>query len=300
MSTAAITDRHSAWLLGRRLLAEAELAQYRSYALPELISLAYPGAPEAEEDLLTDILGWFTVLDDHFDGPIGRDLQRARQLVGRLMDVLHPSVEQGPPAGRAVEWAGAVHGAWAELWERQCRGRSAAWRRRAAQGWADCLNSFVAETEYRTRGRLPSLAEATLLRRHASCLYPFMDMLERAHGGELSARLCRRTEWHRLRANTADAATLINDLFSLEREEAQREGAGFNMVILLRRSEGLGAQESRRVVAGRVRRLIAHSEVLRARLAAAHPDSCWYLTGTRQLVDAVEAWTSSTSRYRPL
>ncbi|MFF8954426.1 hypothetical protein [Streptomyces sp. NPDC014894] len=284
----AAGDRHTAWLVRHRLLAGAEEELYRSYALPELIRHAYPGAPVAERELLTDLLGWYTVLDDRFDGPLGRDPALARGLVRRLTEIMVT-----PPAVRPAR---GVLGAWSELWVRQCRGRTAVWRSRAARDWSDCLGTFVAETAHRSRGSLPSVAETTLLRRHASCLYPFMNMLERVQGAELPRRLRAGPAWHRLRAHTADAATLVNDLYSLAREEER--GSGFNMVLVLRREHGLGREEALTAVRNRVRVLRRESELLRARLAREHPGCGRYLEGTRELVDGVCAWSATTARYR--
>ncbi|GGZ48256.1 hypothetical protein GCM10010387_48100 [Streptomyces inusitatus] len=285
---AADGDRHTGWLARHRLLAEGESALYRSYALPELIRLSYPGAPAAERELLTDLLGWYTVLDDRFDGPLGRDPALAGALVRRLTDVMDAPARVRPARG--------VVTAWSELWQRQCRGRTTVWRRRSARDWADCLGTFVAETAHRSRGSLPSVAEATLLRRHASCLYPFMNMLERVEGAELPGRLRARPAWHRLRSHTADAATLVNDLCSLAREEER--DSGFNMVLVLSHEHGLSRDQALSAVRNRVRVLRRESEVLRGRLAREHPGSRRYLEGTRELVDGVCAWSGSTARYR--
>ncbi|MER5772260.1 hypothetical protein [Streptomyces sp. NPDC001985] len=280
---------HSAWLLRHRLLPEAELERYHTYALPELIRRAYPGAPGGERGLLTDILGWYTVVDDLFDGPLGRDVPGARALVRELTGVTRS------PGGRSLGGAGVV-GAWCDLWDRQCRGRTALWCRRAAGDWTRTLGTFATETAHRARGGLPSVAESALLRRWAGGLYPFMNMLEHVQGAELPARLRARPAWRRLRAHTADAATLINDLFSLAREEEQN--CGFNMVVVLRRERGLTREEALTAVRERVRRLEEESALLRSGLAREFPGSRWYLEGTRQLVAGVRAWTGSTARYR--
>ncbi|MGW4645485.1 terpene synthase family protein [Kitasatospora sp. NPDC004289] len=288
--------RHQDWLLRHGLIRGHGLERYRAYGLPELIDLSYPGAPVRERRLLLDVLGWFTLLDDHFDGPIGHHPPSAGEFTGRLIAVTRaagrPRVPLLPPADRGD----ALLGAWTELWYRQCLGRSRRWRRRAARDWADCLRTFVTETEHRSRGTLPGGLPAVLMRRHASCLYPFMNLLERVADRELPRGLCLRADWRRLRAQTADAATLINDLFSLEREE--RQGNGFNTVTLLRREFGLSRETARRVVADRTAGLRAESELLRSGLVLRHPGARWYLEGTRQLVDGVYAWTSASRRYR--
>ncbi|WP_380281876.1 cytochrome P450 [Kitasatospora purpeofusca] len=282
--------RHGDWALAHGLLAPDDLARYHTYALPELIGHSYPRARGTELDLLIDILGWFTILDDRFDGPPGRDPAEARAIVGPLLAVL---------AGRPVP-AGTSQphllDAWRELWHRQTAPMPPGWRRRAAAEWHSCLETFLAETAHRAARTQPDLAETVRLRRHASCLYPFMDILEHVHGGEAPAGLHADPALHRLRANTADAATLINDLYSADREERQNVAA-FNTVLTLQRIRGCTRSRAARSVGARIARLTAESETLRHSLLLRHPAGRWYLDGTRELVEGVYAWTSTSRRY---
>ncbi|WP_406086693.1 cytochrome P450 [Kitasatospora purpeofusca] len=286
----AATARHGDWALAHGLLAPADLARYQSYALPELIGHAYPRARGTELDLLVDILGWFTILDDRFDGPPGRDPAEARAIVGPLLAVV---------AGRPAPVAGPLPhllDAWRELWQRQTAPMSPEWRRRTADEWRSCLETFLAETVHRAARTHPDLAETVRLRRHASCLYPFMGILEHVHGGEAPAALHRDPALHRLRANTADVATLINDLYSADREERQQVAA-FNTVLTLQRVRGCTRARAVRSVGTRIARLTTESESLRRRLLLRYPEGGWYLHGTRELVEGVHAWTSTSRRY---
>ncbi|MFE7190092.1 cytochrome P450 [Kitasatospora sp. NPDC057595] len=286
----AAEARHSAWALAHGLLAPEDLARYHTYALPELIGHSYPRARDTELDLLIDILGWFTILDDRFDGPPGRDPVEARAIVEPLLAVL---------AGRPVPTGTSqphLLDAWRELWQRQSAPMPPGWRRRAAVEWRSCLETFLAETAHRAARTQPDLAETVRLRRHASCLYPFMDILEHVHGGEAPAGLHADPALHRLRANTADAATLINDLYSADREERQNVAA-FNTVLTLQRIRGCTRSRAARAVGARIARLTAQSEELRRSLQVRHPAGGWYLDGTRELVEGVYAWTSTSRRY---
>ncbi|MFB7471537.1 cytochrome P450 [Kitasatospora sp. NPDC056184] len=282
--------RHGDWALAHGLLAPEDLARYHTYALPELIGHSYPRARGTELDLLIDILGWFTILDDRFDGPPGRDPAEARAIVGPLLAVLAGRpVPPGTPQPHLLD-------AWRELWQRQTAPMPPGWRRRAAAEWHSCLETFLAETAHRAARTQPDLAETVRLRRHASCLYPFMDILEHVHGGEAPAGLHADPALHRLRANTADAATLINDLYSADREERQNVAA-FNTVLTLQRIRGCTRSRAARAVGARIARLTAESETLRHSLLLRHPAGRWYLDGTRELVEGVEAWTSTSRRY---
>ncbi|WP_329456705.1 terpene synthase family protein [Streptomyces sp. NBC_01497] len=311
-----LTDDHAAWLLRHGLLPEAALARYEAYALPDLIAYAYPGIEGEEQNLLVDTLGWFTILDDHFDGPSGSDLAGTRDLVRRLLDVLedpdtaayhpgadppspadHHSIEYGRPIESAAGGAGPLHllAAWRDLWRRQRTGMPATWSRRASRDWARCLTTFVTEACHRTAATLPTVRQAVHLRRHASCLYPFMNMLERVRGTVLPEEIHAERELRLLRAHVADTATLINDLYSLEREE--RHSCPFNMIVILRREHRLSRSAAVEAVRTEIDRLGARSDILRNYLAAHHPEADWYLRATRQLVEGVRLWSSTTERY---
>ncbi|MFF3074519.1 cytochrome P450 [Kitasatospora sp. NPDC057904] len=287
---AAATARHADWAVDRGLLTRAELARYQAYTLPELIGHAYPRTRGADLDLLIDVLGWFTILDDRFDGSPGRRPAEARAIVDPLIAVLDGAA---PAVGDD-----RLTAAWRELWHRQTGPASPAWRARAAREWQACLATFPAEAEHRAHGTVPrlGLAETMRLRRHSSCLYPFMNILERVHGADAPAALHAEPALHRLRAHTADAATLINDLYSLQREERQG-AAAFNTVLALQRLRGCTRARAVGAVRARVAQLRNESALLRRELLRRHPESDWYLDGTRELVDGVQAWTSTSRRY---
>lgn len=296
--------RHAAWVVGRNLLTPPEMTRYGAYALHELIGHAFPRAHGANLDLLVDMLGWFTILDDRFDGPPGCRPAEARAVVDPLIDALRRTGADrtgvSAPVGEGPAPRSGDHllRAWHDLWSRQAQGMSRNWRVRAAREWQACLETFPAEAEHRARGTVPALGlpETMRLRRHGSCLYPFMNILERVHGADAPAALHAEPALHRLRANTADAATLINDLYSLEREERQ-SAAAFNTVLTLQRIRGCTRSRAVEAVRARVARLRRENEALRSDLRRRHPAGRWYLDGTRELIEGVQAWTSTSDRY---
>ncbi|GAA3008688.1 hypothetical protein GCM10010519_44920 [Streptomyces lactacystinicus] len=290
-------DRHADWVVRRGLLTPAELPRYRAYGLQKLIGHAFPRVRGAELDLLVDMLGWFTILDDRFDGPPGRHPAAAHAVVDPLIAVLG-GTRGGSPSQSPSESHMLL--SWRELWKRQTASTSPEWRARAAREWRACLATFPAEADHRARGTVPALGldltDTMKLRRHGSCLYPFMNILERVHGADAPAALHAEPALHRLRANTADAATLINDLYSLRREERQA-GPAFNTVLTLQRAHGWTRGRAVHAVRARVARLQQESEELRRDLLRRHPAGRWYLDGTRELVAGVLAWTSTSDRY---
>ena len=279
-----------AWMRRHRLLVtEAEVRQYGRWSMASLIQHSFPGADREERSLLVDVLGWFTVVDDHFDGPIGHSTAQARDLVDALLAVPGARPPSSPPPSRMTA-------AWAELWDRQVAAMSPAWRERAERDWATCLETFVTETSHRSSRLSPSVQEADLLRRHGSCLYPFMNLLERVTGRELPPALYDDVAFRRLRAHTADIATYINDLYSLDREVEL--GTPFNTVLIMQRVHGYDREGAAQFVRERVRRLSEESSLLRSRIGARHPVARPYLDGLKSMLDGVRLWTSNTARYR--
>ncbi|MCF3964623.1 terpene synthase family protein, partial [Streptomyces fuscigenes] len=208
-----------------------------------------------------------------------------------------PPEDARPPAAPSAGAAGPAEllAAWRELWSRQRAGMPASWARRAARDWARCLTTFVTEASHRTAGTLPTVGQAVHLRRHASCLYPFMNMLERVRGTALPEEMHAERELRLLRAHVADTATLINDLYSLEREE--RHACPFNMIVILQREQHMSRPAAVEAVRAEVDRLGARSDILRNYLTAHHPEADWYLRGTGRLVEGVRLWSSTTDRY---
>lgn len=306
---------HIAWMTSYGLLrSEKEQIRYDAWALPDLIGYSFPVARGTDVNLLVDILGWFTVIDDLFDGPTGRSPDAAAAVVTPLVDTMW-SDDAGPTAtDRASGLIGTLRDlwhrqtfaapgdrasglirAWQDLWHRQTFAASADWRLRAAQDWEACLETFLKETGHRYYRTAPTLGEGVLLRRHASCLYPFMNMLERVTGYPIPVALIGDSTHERLRASTADVATYVNDLYSLEREE--RQGQGHNMVLILQRLHGLSRSEAIEEVSARVYELIEECDRLNAQLAQLYPTAHQYLRGMRTLIDGVYLWTSTSRRY---
>jgi hypothetical protein len=282
--------RNRLWLDDHHLLGgRRERARYDSWALPDLIGLSFPDAHGADLDLLVDILGWYTVFDDSFDGPAGRSPDHARAVVAPLLAIMGFGAE-GYAAGPGDE---SLTEAWRDLWHRQVRGASPAWRGRAAADWRSCLRTVIRECVHRHRGTLPTPAEAVRLRRDASCLYPFMNMLEPS--ARMPGALVTEAAHRRLRAHIADTATYINDLYSLEREE--RLGDVHNMVLIVQRHQRISRDDAVRRVGARVRELVGECGRLSEQLAAARPAARPYLDGLRTLIDGVYRWTSTSRRY---
>ncbi|WP_371666616.1 hypothetical protein OG985_46310 [Streptomyces sp. NBC_00289] len=284
-------QRNIAWMCEHSLLVTAEeINGFNSWRLPELIAYAFPKAHGKELDILVDMLGWYTFVDDYFDGPVGHSRISSKNIIKPMIDTLHNDASDV-----AGDISVPVLAAWADLWHRQTEGMSTAWRGRAAKEWKACLGTFIDESSYRETRSFISTEDLVPLRRHASCLYPFMNMLERVLGDEVPSLLLDDREMKYLRAHTADIATCINDLYSLEREE--RQGEQFNMVLNLQRVHGCGRDEAMAATRAKIYQLLDECVQLSSSITQSYPSSLRYVEGIQAMVNGIYLWTSKTDRY---
>lgn len=205
-------------------VGEAERHARADYA--GLAACFYPTAVGAELDLGVDLMSWYFLFDDPFDGPLGRDLHMVRYLTGQLVGIL----EHRP--GASLE---PVVRAFADVWERSCDGMSATWRVRAAQNWRAYFSGYVAEALNRTNNVLLSSNEHLRLRRDTIGVQPTVDLAERLGRYEVPAHAYFDPHLTAMRQIAAEVDTLHNDICSVEKEEAI--GDLNNMVLIVEREQ---------------------------------------------------------------
>ncbi|WP_411129225.1 terpene synthase family protein [Streptomyces sp. x-19] len=231
------------------------MRRHESARYAELAARFYPDATGADLDLGVDLMSWFFVFDDLFDGPDGEDPARARALVSSTMEALRRPA--GPSAAPVVR-------AFADLWQRSREGMSAAWRRRAAEHWCAYLQGYVTEAAHRHRGRMPTVEEHLRLRRETIGVHPTVDLAERIGHFEVPWRIHAAPWAAEMRAIAAEVDTIHNDLCSAEKEEAR--GEIHNLLLILERREhrtrAEGVEEMRRMIRSRTERFL----VLESRL----------------------------------
>ncbi|MFD8376409.1 terpene synthase family protein [Streptomyces sp. NPDC059688] len=262
--------------------------------MPALIAWAFPQASSRDFRLMTDILSWFTILDDLFDGPAGRSKDAACLVIAPLIEcmktgggsrvICHPEFKK-------------ITDAWANLWQRQVTGTVSSWRVSAAKDWRLCLETFIKEAENRQNKHDVSLEESILLRRYASCTYPYLNFLERTLAYQVPATVSSSAEMARLHAHVADTITYINDIYSVFRE--QEMGDDNNVLIILQRERGESQEEALRTVIDHLGGLAREMRILEDDLRNQGVEGV-YFTGLKQMIQGVQTWTAQTSRYSAL
>jgi pentalenene synthase len=224
----ARTD-HLDWPRQFNLITTESAAQRHaagSYA--ELASLFYPQASDDDLDLGVDLMSWFFLFDDLFDGPRGEDPVAAKELTDAVASALDGPLPDGSPL--------IAHG-FADIWRRSSEGMSPDWAARSMRNWRSYFSGYVEEALSRHHD-LPinSSGEYMALRRRTIGVLPTVDLAERTQHCEVAQRVYDSPLITVMLLIAIDVNLMFNDIASLEKEEAR--GELNNLVLILMRERG--------------------------------------------------------------
>ncbi|MFF2653745.1 pentalenene synthase [Streptomyces sp. NPDC058045] len=208
--------------------SEAAAERHLRGGYADLASRFYPHATGTDLDLGVDLMSWFFLFDDLFDGPRGERPEETRQLTDAVAAALDgPLHTSAPPI---------AHG-FADIWRRTGEGMTPAWRARSAQHWRSYFAGYVTEAESRHRRTPYDSADAYLsVRRHTIGVQPTVDLAERLGRFEVPHPVFHSAVVSSMLQIAADVNLLLNDIASLEKEELR--GEQNNMVMILGREHG--------------------------------------------------------------
>jgi pentalenene synthase len=257
----------------------------------------YPTAVGADLDLGVDLMSWYFLFDDPFDGPLGEDLHQVRRLTRAMVHALDH--DPGPSAEPIVR-------AFADLWERSCAGMSRTWRYRAAGHWRAYFSGYVTEAEHRIHAVRLSADGHLRLRRDTIGVQPTIDLAERLGHYEVASRAFFSEHLTAMRLIAAEVDTLHNDICSVEKEEAI--GDLNNMVLIVEREQGCDRPTSVAVVSWmlreRVERFLAlESDIpalcseLRLSPSQSHDVDRYVADALRTVMRGDLDWAEQSGRY---
>lgn len=224
----AVAD-HLAWPRSLGLIStEAAARRHSKGDYADLAAYFYPSATGADLDLGVDLMSWFFLFDDLFDGPRGEDPREAKKLTDAVGAVL-----DGPLAASAPPIA---HG-FADVWRRTCHGMSPAWCDRTAEHWRGYFSGYVEEASSRYRNAPYNRADDYLaMRRRTIGVLPTVDLAERTGHYEVLRWVYDSAIFSALLEIAIDTIVMLNDIASLEKEKAR--GELNNLVLILMREHG--------------------------------------------------------------
>lgn len=216
------------------ITTQAAAARHRKGNYADLAAGFYPSAAGADLDLGVDLMSWFFLFDDLFDGPRGNDPEQAAQLIDRVAAALDGPLPEDAPL---------IAVGFADVWRRTCQGMSQNWCARSARHWRAYFSGYVEEAASR-RFNTPcdSAAEYLAMRRRTIGVQPTVDLGERAAHCEVPQRVFDSAVLTAMLVIAIDVNLLFNDIASLEKEEAR--GELNNMVLILMREHGWSRRRS--------------------------------------------------------
>ncbi|WP_035806300.1 terpene synthase family protein, partial [Kitasatospora mediocidica] len=291
--------RHRQWLdthamLGSRLSPSG----YARWDVPGLASLSYPDCGPDELALATDLMGFYFLFDDQFDGPLGRRPADVAAICDELTGVLHG---RHPTPGRSP-----CTSAFEDLWERITDGMSDRWRARATYNWEWYLASHPAEAAGRLGGQPPDREGYLILRRGTAAMETVLDMVERVGRFEVTPAAFHCPHLRQLRQLAADIPSLSNDVRSYQQEASR--GDVNNLVMIVQRERDCSLAEAGSAVLAEAQQMVQRFTQLADELPRTYrelelgPDESQlaqrYADGLAAWLTGYLDWEARTGRYR--
>jgi avermitilol synthase len=266
----------------------------------ELAGYSFHLARGDDLDLCVDLMSFYALFDDPFDGPLGRDPLRAADVCARLVNVLHdPSCLYAMP----------LTSFFADIWRRSLERASRSWECRAKHNWEYYFSTSVGEAADRVRAIHPPLDHVLQVRRGTSATLTVVDYIELT-GGQPGALTMRPVVFHMpqlriLRDIAADVPLLLNDVHSLAKEE--RCGDVDNVVLAVETERMCSRAEAIGIVHAMIMEKTARFIDVEAQIPqmcgdldlpeAEHEDVARYADGLRSWIRGYHEWERETARY---
>ncbi|MFI5775543.1 hypothetical protein [Nocardia sp. NPDC051570] len=272
--------------------------EYRRWKLGEVAAWFWPDATAEGLTIGADLMGWyFAPFDDLFDGQMGRDPLLAGRFTQDLISVLDlDGVDPGPSTHPVIA-------AFADLWQRSCRGMSDQWRQRAGQNWRGYFQAQLGEVFDRRHRRILDAPTCLLRRGVSTSTGPIIDLIEPISGYEVPDLIWYAPVLVDLRRIVADYFGMINDLVSADKERGHGDA---NLLLILEEQE----QYSRDEALGEMHRISDERFARFARLEQLVPDLDDALTprerhavrrhvqGLKDLIVGNNEYEHQSGRYR--
>ncbi|MEU6315693.1 germacradienol/geosmin synthase [Streptomyces sp. NPDC047014] len=194
-----------------------------------------PDATPDELALNACWLTWGTYGDDYYPAVFGRggDLAGAKAVTARLIAMIPLDPDERPEPATAMERG------LADLWARTAAGMSAAQRAEFRTTLVEMLESWVWEVDNTVRNRVPDPVDYAEMRRRTFGSHLTMYLCRLGHQGRgIPEEIYNSGTLRSLENAVSDAACLINDLYSYQKE-VEVEGEVHNHVLVTRTFFGI-------------------------------------------------------------
>ncbi|MET0402200.1 MAG: hypothetical protein ABW123_07330 [Cystobacter sp.] len=206
------------------ITTEAAAKRHLKGDYADLACWFYPSATGSDLDLGVDLMSWFFLFDDLFDGPAGDDTAMARQLTDAVIAAVERPLDDSYPL---------IARGLADIWRRTCEGMSSDYRARAARHWRGYIAGYVDEAASRHHAVPYDSGRYLAIRRKTIGVLPTVDMAERTSHCEVPKRVYESAVMSAMLQIAIDINVFFNDIASLEKEAAR--GEQNNLVLILMR-----------------------------------------------------------------
>ena len=225
-------SRNHVWVREQGLvMSDRAMERYVSWDIPAAMARTYPYAVGEELDLVTDTMSLLFLFDDQMYGSAQAERSLIEPVIMDMIAILYR------PLGSSACSGSPVARTWAELWPTMCQGMSAGWRARAARNWHEHLWAVLSEERNHRDQVFLSITDYEALRSDSVGLESCWDMIERCGGYEVPAVIMDSPPMRSLRRSAVHVTAYINDVQSVEREEANQDPN--NLVRVLEHTQQL-------------------------------------------------------------
>jgi germacradienol/geosmin synthase len=264
----------------------------------------HPEATPEALDLASQWLAWGTYADDLYPAAYGRtrDLAGARAATDRLP--LFMPLDDSP----APEPASALERGLDDLWQRTAGPMSERDRRAFRAAVEVMTDSWLWELANQAQNRIPDPVDYIEMRRHTFGSDLTIGLCHIGHGNHVPEEVYLTGAVQSLENSAIDCATLLNDLFSYQKE-IEYEGEVHNAVLVVQNFFGVDYPTGMAIVAD-----LMHSRMRQFQHVAAHELPQMYEDldlddGTRKILDGhvkelenwlagILNWHRGVKRYR--
>jgi len=259
-----------------------------------LVGRFYPRAQPPELELISDFTSWLFWHDDVCDETT---LGEEPGALARQFDWLLGILTRRKPARPGD----AFDRAFVDLRDRFERfAPSHAWLARFVVALQQYFDGCVWEARNRKSGAVPSVETFTVMRRFASAMYVYLELVELVARAELPLVARGNPDVIRLRDIANNVAAWHNDLFSLDKELAY--GDVHNVVAVLAKENGIGLAEAKRAATALCNAEVAAFEAIAAGLRSFGADQdlvvAAYVENLKALMRGNLDWSLATDRYQ--
>lgn len=219
-------------------VTKQEMRRYRSWDIGALAAHAYPEATGHDLELGANTLGWFTLFDDQFDGPLGARPGEVSHICHQMLCAIDRRRQSN-----LDDPLRSLADALRDLWERSTDGMPSGWRTRFRNSWEMSFAGFVQEAEDRVSDAVTTPGSYFRKRVRSLGTYVWCDLAERLERCLVPEQAWDLPALGELRRLHGEICVMVNDAFSFEREAELGDVTG-NLISLTRRNRDITLAEA--------------------------------------------------------